>query len=234
MYELEYDAVNKTAAYGDELELAEPVLAVLAKGCALESFKIAECLMETADDLAALGDCPSLTLLDWGARSSCEAIRSLCRGCPGLLDLTLNEESFPIDPKAVIEIATHCPRLTRLDVAENRKLDDAAVLAPPSFFFIIAVLECCCCNDAADGRVAFAPPAVMRRTFCAAKSNPDSTLSKRRSASSSTAWRADSAARRSPRRSRRGRRPGRGWPLGRRRAPWPARRPSSRPERAGA
>ena len=129
LYELEYDAVNKTAAYGDELELAEPVLAVLAKGCALESFKIAECLMETADDLAALGDCPSLTLLDWGARSSCEAIRSLCRGCPGLLDLTLNEESFPIDPKAVIEIATHCPRLTRLDVAENRKLDDAAVLA---------------------------------------------------------------------------------------------------------
>lgn len=114
-------------AHGSDGE-GPPMLDALAKSKALTRFKIAECLKATARDLASFGGCPSLTLLDWGARSSREAIEALCCGCPRLLDLTLNEESFPIDPRAVEAIARHCPRLTALDLAENRELDDEGVL----------------------------------------------------------------------------------------------------------
>lgn len=115
----------RTAADDD----APPLLALLAERVPLRSFKIAECLLCREADLASFGACSSLVTFDWGGRSSRSAIATFVRGCPRLTDLTLNEQSFPINPQALLEVARHCPLLTQLDVSENRNLDDECVLA---------------------------------------------------------------------------------------------------------
>jgi hypothetical protein len=93
-----------------------------------------ECEVECAETIGALACCPNLRDVTWRPNGNYQALdlnalHSFLTSCKRLQMLDVSDMCAPLEPAAICMIASSCPELRCLDLADNHTITDACVAA---------------------------------------------------------------------------------------------------------